>query len=295
MTATCPTGVRITPENRDWWLAQRPTFIGASEAHDVCIGDPLKTYLRKTGFLGDEPASLQMRMGNMAEPMIRELYETEGYGRIADTQIFLRSPSDPFIGATLDGIREDGELAEWKLVNAFRRDEFGDPGSEDIPEKIYFQAQQQMFCFGARKCDVAVFFGSLEFAVFPIHRSQAVIDGMLPIEAAFWRQVESRLPPDATSRTDADLLAALYPWCEGFVMLPEHLGPIVDQYVATGITENEAKKERQGLRSLILAALGEAATGELPDGRTVNRSIVNVKAHAAQASKQVRLSVKESR
>jgi GTPase len=42
----------------------------------------------------------------------------------------------------------------------------------------------------------------------------------------------------------------------------------------------------------MLAALGPADVGRLPDGRVVRRSVVEVKAHEVKAGTQVRLSIK---
>lgn len=201
----------------------RSTFIGASDVAAI-MGlskwrTPLDVYFEKTGQISEEDqARLQRReqvlqRGRILEPFIREMtvqkLRDEGHDvEVIGTNEVVRDKRYPFLEAELDWrMRVDGEEmnADAKSVNAYARDGWGAPGSEDVP--IYYAAQ---FMQGLgltpgkpKRCLAAALKSFDDVDLYWTVRDEETIEAMREKCVRFWKDhVKKRRPPDPVNFAD---------------------------------------------------------------------------------------------
>lgn len=282
MTAISARGREIGPQDRAHWLAERRQGLGASEAA-AAIGlspfeTPLQLYLRKVGLLPEPEETEAMRWGTLLEPLIAEEYQRRTGARLERRQVFLRSKTtEAPIFATLDAIRDDGVPVEFKTCSAWSRSKLGEEGTDELPEHWLVQAHVQMIAAEQERVDFAVLVGGQEFRLFRVE-FQAGLGMILIAELTeFWRRIERREPPPPESAADVRVMHALYPDVTGAdLVLDAEAVAIAEAYEAAGAEIKRLSESRDRLKADLLARLGSAPGGLLPDGRRITRKVVSV-------------------
>jgi putative phage-type endonuclease len=292
-----PSGTTIAPEDREAWLAERRRGLGASDCA-AAMGlspycTPLELYYRKLGELPEPEDTPAMRRGRKWEGDVLDQYE-ETTGILVRRQVFMRHPDHPWMTATCDGVGLDAIvergpfpfdevasianiLVEAKVVGWRAAREWGEDGTDDVPRHVLCQVHHQLAVTGAQRCDVAALIGGSDFRVYPIRRAEdKFYQHLMHRLWIFWCRVEGREPPPPTLPADAGHLARLWPGCEGEVELGADLLASAHQYEALGRDVAKLQACREKHRGLLLAALGNARAGVLPDGRRVRRSVVEI-------------------
>jgi putative phage-type endonuclease len=298
-TERLASGTEITQELRPLWLAERRRSLGASEAAALVGADPYRTpldlFMSKIHPEEAEEQTFAQWFGTRMEPVLAEAYERETMTRIFARQVFIRQPFLPYMTATLDALREGGRPVEFKTVNARNRqivDQLGEPGTDEVPVSWMYQCQWQAALADVGAVDLAVLVGGGDFRVYTVHRHQRLVEHLWGAAAAFMTRLVTNDPPPPTSREDCRHLAVLYRECRGEVELAAEMMHAADVYERCGAETRYHQRLRDEARLDMLAALGPADVGRLPDGRVVRRSVVEVKAHEVKAGTQVRLSIK---
>jgi putative phage-type endonuclease len=278
---------RIDPLiDRDAWLAERRKGIGASEAA-AALGvspfmSPRHLYLSKLGLLTvteDE----RMRWGTLLEPVILDEYCRRTGEVIADRQLFkegrtrhpLQNVNDPGLRlfATLDAVCESGRHVEVKTTSERSA---GGIADAILPAHVQIQTQLQMFIAKQPSMDVAYLIGGQRMEIVPALYDAGMTEQILEGLLRFWGHVERGEPPPSTGR-DTDVMHIVYPGCDGEIELEPYQARLVDAYADLKSGLKGAKTLQDGLRGEILEIMGNARVARLPDGRTVTRSIRNVK------------------
>lgn len=269
--------------DREAWLAERRTGIGASEAA-AALGvspfmSPRHLYLSKLG-LYDVPEDERMRWGTLLEPVILDEYCRRTGQVIAERQVFMRETARlgmrdvrvP-IFATLDARCESGRVVEVKTTS--ERSSFGIVDGI-IPAHVQIQTQLQMFISQKFEMDVAYLIGGQRLEIVEARRDDGMIDQILEGLLRFWGYVERREPPPSNGR-DVELSHLIYPDCEGEIFLLGDDAQLVNAYAGMKSAMKDGKALHDGMRAVILERMGNARVARLPDGRTITRSIRNVK------------------
>jgi putative phage-type endonuclease len=196
---TIASGSMINHADRDAWLAERMNGIGSSEAAAAIGVNPYETalelYLAKLGLSDPVRETEAMRWGTRLEPVIAEAYsETTGYGFIAE-QLFVRSPTHDFMTSTIDRIRDDSRIVEFKCVGYRSAHLWGEPGSDEIPPHYLVQCQHQLICTGTEELDLAALIGGNELRIYHICRDDDIAARIVEREAEFWQRVLRRPGP----------------------------------------------------------------------------------------------------
>jgi putative phage-type endonuclease len=184
--------------NEQDFHAVRMTGIGGSDAAAV-LGlskwkTPLQVYLEKLGQGGLMLDNEAMAWGRALEPVIRQQY-AERTGRIVylpDTA--LRHKEHDFMIANLDGYTDDGRVLEVKTARSGQ--EWGEPGSDEIPTNYLLQVQHYLTVTGFEWADVAVLIGGSDFRIYEIRADKDLQALLIEGEAEFWQRVQDRNPPD---------------------------------------------------------------------------------------------------
>lgn len=277
---TIASGTCITHADREEWLEARKSTIGASEAATV-LGlnpwqTPLELYLSKLGLANPVPETPAMTWGTRLEPLIAEEYSrTSGFGFVAE-QLFVRSPTNDFMSATLDRVRDDGRVVELKTCGHRGAHEWGEHGSDEVPHRYLVQVIHQLIVTGTDVADLAVLIAGQEFRTYTISLDEDIAAHIIATEEAFWDRVLRRDPPPIDVDRDGPTLARLWPEARGEVDLGPMGQALVEEWEAHGRVIHDLQEAKYRCRTQLLAAMQDAATGRIPDGRVLSRKVITV-------------------
>jgi putative phage-type endonuclease len=275
----------ITRDNREEWLARRKTTIGGSEAASVVgIGydAPIDLWQEKLGLRPPKEVNEAMRLGTLLEPVIAGEYRRITGVDLAE-QLFLTHPDIPWMTCTLDGLREDGIIAQFKTAGTHMADKWGEPGTDDIPEMFLVQEHHEMEVVRAlsggqagHTAHVLVLVGGQKFmGPYVIQRNDDLVHAIVTRESEFNKCIVSRTPPD-WGKMDARALAILFPCCEGEIEISATVAGWVEEYEAAKASTKMIEERAEELKVAILQAMGNAQTGRLPDGRVLKHYVEEV-------------------
>lgn len=292
--------LRIFPNTPEWHTA-RNNGIGASEAPILCglnsYDTPLGLYGRKTGIIPQPEDNDNFQRGRFLEPGI----VAWACDRLKITPLeyptpLVVHPDLPFVFATPDAILDAETLMEVKTtVSKEIADQLGDEGTDEIPYTWLIQAQQQMACKGATKVVFAVMLWGRLRTGYRVERNDRLIESIMSRNAAFWKRVVDRNPPepDYDHPATLDILKAMYGIQEGVtVNLSEDAASAWNDDRQFAKKNTELDKARARLRSIVLAEMGDAQFGVLPDGTELMRKTVSRAAYSVEAGAYTTLALK---
>lgn len=224
MTAASKTVVtELAPDSEEWRLA-RKNYLGASDA-PAALGISRWCSMRrlaelKKGMIESEAESKIQHRGHVLEPYLREHVRGIIHSSISAPAHCVH-PEHPWMAATPDGLVGDDALLELKTVNIWAADEWGEPGSADIPDIYFCQVQHQLAVTGRVRCvvyalfadekifdllvrmaedgvDIGGYLCELDIRAYTVERDEDFIAYMIAQECEFWtRYIEGEeLPPD---------------------------------------------------------------------------------------------------
>ena len=215
---------------REEFLARRRAGIGGSDISAILGLNPYKSqyslWLDKTGRAPDEDrdadALERMYWGSTLEDVVAKHYATSRSVRVQRINEMLRHPSCEIAVANVDrAIVADGSRARWdekagrvagatgllevKTAHALAMSgaQWGEPGTDEVPQSYWLQCQWYMGISGLDRADVAVLFGGQKFAVYTI-AADPIFNDLLESARDWWqRHVVGDIPPDPTTEDDA--------------------------------------------------------------------------------------------
>jgi putative phage-type endonuclease len=298
----------MTPEERAAWLVERRKGIGASDAPAVCSvspwGSPYGVYLDKTGALPPVEMTEPMKWGLLLEDAIAAAYtEKTGIMLWKPPKPIQWHPGLPWMFSSRDRITADEQTVELKNVSVHSAHEWGDAGTDEIPQAYLVQVHHQMEVAEANRpgtgqsVDVAALFGGNDFRVYTVRRSPALAVHMLRIEEEFWLRVQERRAPepDWTHPGTPGLIAAAQGVDESRtvdLLAPEY-ADLATAYVDLGNQARDFQKTRDIMKAKILHAMAEASLARLLDGRTITRKEVARKEYTVAATTYVDFRIRE--
>jgi predicted phage-related endonuclease len=226
-----------------------------------------------------------MRLGTKMEPVV--VSETlERLGRTATYPVPMYiSREYPFIAASLDAQFLDGdeEPLETKTASWRRAAEFGEEGTDQIPEDYIVQVHQQMFVAGKHHAKLSVLLDGRTLKIYEILRNEEIVSCLIEAEKELWERICNSEPPEPNwqhPRTP-ELVKAMYGVNEGsVVLLYSDAAQSWDNYRALGEEIKALEEERESAKAKVLYAMGEAAIGVMPAADIeLVRSTVNRKSY----------------
>ena len=289
----------------DDWFEDRRSTIGASEAAGVCgvsrYAQPLEIFNRKKHGEESREQTKAQRRGHIFESAVLQLYGDRVGGHMMRNCPMLVHPKWAFMSATPDAIWHPEESQSPTCFDAKTTqlwDEFGDEGSDDIPQEYIFQAQQQMAVTGAPRCDLPVLrSGSFDVSIYSVVRNEDLIEIIREAEQEMMDRIKNDDPPEPNWEHPKTYDVIRKTMCnvveQSSVVLDEHLQELWDESKAMASERTRIEKEIKKRKAKILYALGENAIGCLPDGRQLVRRKIQVSAREVPASEYVRLDCKK--
>ncbi|ABK06958.1 MULTISPECIES: YqaJ viral recombinase family protein [Burkholderia cepacia complex] len=252
------------------WLEVRKSGIGGSDAAAAIGLNPymsaLELWCDKTG-RGDglprpDPGDTTSPTywGTLLEPIVSASYTKQTGNRVRRVNAVLQHPTIPFMLANLDRevIGVPGvQILECKTAGAFGARLW----REGVPEYVQIQVQHQLAVTGKQAADVAVLLCGQKLEVHRIERDDELIARLIPLEAAFWRYVETDTPPPADGSESADrALRCLYPGTGGTVDYTDDrkLSSLFADLVALRADIEQRETQEAVLKQTLIQAMGEA-------------------------------------
>jgi len=250
---------------RSEWLLARQQIIGASDAPDIVglgFNDALKVYQQKTG----EPRSATkmadlLRLGLELEPVIKARYqEMKGVDLEENGFNIYLHPERQWQGCTPDFKRPDGIFVQAKTVGFFD-EEWGESGSDEIPDDYRIQVIQEMGVTGTPIIEVAALARmSGEFRAYRVSFCVDTWVWLTEIEAEFWGHVQSRTPlPDNWMDRFGDAPVLSREFVSGKkIDLGSSVAAMIDQRKAIGDVRKQAEDAYEDLTKQLKVMLGDA-------------------------------------
>jgi putative phage-type endonuclease len=204
-------------------LAKRRQGVGASEISAVCGMSPWATPLdvwrsKAEGLITEETPA--MKRGRILERAVADWYEEET-GLVLLEGHTLTHKQHPLMLATPDRYvfreRPHDQRPEFilqiKTTNFRAADEWGEPGTDEIPLHVILQVQQEMEVTDMPRADVAVLISGDDFRRYTVTRDREIGAMLVNAIAKFWRDyvVTGKPPPIDASESWADYLRDKYP------------------------------------------------------------------------------------
>ncbi len=190
-------------------LAERKKSLGGSDAGAVLGLSPYRTpfdvWLDKTGRAPELDDTDAMFWGRVLEDTVAKVYADRSGDKIR-RRGFERSREFPWMHANIDRVivgdpRGVGVL-EIKTAGQYSADDWGESGTNQIPEHYYAQVAHYLAVTGYTWARLAVLIGGRDFRVYDVPRDDEIIDRLIDLERDFWRLVETDMPPEPTNAAD---------------------------------------------------------------------------------------------
>ena len=194
-------------QTREEWLEERRSGIGGSDVAPILgmskWSTPYTVYADKRGELEPQPENIDMLIGTLFEPWLFAQYKTLTGVAIRKSHKILRDKEHPFLLANVDALHKD-RVVEFKTAR--NSDDWGQPGTDQVPQAYLLQCQHYMRVTGKQVCDLGVLFKDQripEVILYEIHRDDDLISIVVPKLVEFWECVQNGIPPAAVSPSDA--------------------------------------------------------------------------------------------
>ena len=183
---------------------------------------PLELWAQKVGHpMRKTNVGVHLRFGQFVEPFVALEYE-----RLTGLHTVEHKPSlihpdygfmyghvDRFVmphsdtPAVVDGIVLAETLLECKTTSVFNKDEWGEEGSDQVPNAYLLQCAWYMAITGCARADIAVLIGNQDFRLYRIQRDEKLERLMIEQAQSFWfEHVMAGVPPMPQTVNDVKLL-----------------------------------------------------------------------------------------
>ena len=195
-------------KNKQEWLRERKNYLGGSDLGAIAGLNPYRTaldvYLDKTSDDIRCETSPAMRWGTLLEDTIAKEYAEVTGQTIEIEPNTIYHPSMKFLGANIDRWVGDKEyVLECKTAGFTRGKEWGEEGTDQIPESYLVQVAYYAAICAVPKIDIAVLIGGQDFRIYTYERTKELEDKLIKIACNFWHNhIEKMIPPKCVSTRD---------------------------------------------------------------------------------------------
>lgn len=269
----------MTSQPRIDWLKGRQSGIGGSEIAAI-VGlnqyrTPMQVWESKVNPVQDEETSQPAYWGTVLEDVVAKEYALRTGRKVQRLTKQMMHPDFSFAIANIDRavinpdiagrvFWKDGKLTtdrilECKTANGFMAKQWGEVGTDSVPDAYLIQCQWYMGVTGASVCDLAVLIGGQDFRIYTILRDDDLINDLLIQGAAFWELVQSRTEPDPVNYPEA-----VKKWAKSdpslSVQADDSLIDDLEQIQGIKAQVKELEAQEDALKARIVMALESAET-----------------------------------
>jgi putative phage-type endonuclease len=174
------------------WLEFRRTGLGGSDVAVLAGVSPWATpfdlWVEKRGGVVEQKSSPSMSWGAKLEEPIIQAYEEETGYRVLRNSTTYRSLDYDWAFHTVDGfnLTIKDRIVEAKTANGRFANQWGEPGTDQIPAYYNVQTQWYMGLAGYKSCDVAVLIGGSDFRIYTIEFNERLFKTLVEFGEKFW-------------------------------------------------------------------------------------------------------------
>ena len=194
--------------SREEWLLMRKTYLGGSDLGAVIGVNKYKTaldvYLEKTSEHYPETSNDGTYWGNVLEDVVAQEYSKRVNLPVEVETKLLRHKEHEFLAANIDRWVGNKEyVLECKTAGFMMSKEWGEEGSDSIPESYLVQSAWYAAICDVPKVDIAVLIGGQDFRIYTYQRNKEFEDKLIKIACNFWHNhVLKRIPPKCSNLAD---------------------------------------------------------------------------------------------
>lgn len=224
----------------------------------------MQVCLDKWGELPEQPDNDRMRYGRMQEPVIRQWYADTTGRTVTVPDGVVRHSKYPFILGSFDGLTDDGRLLEIKTAS--RGDDWGEPGTDEIPDAYMCQVQHYMMITGLPVADVVVSIAGQMPVLYEVPADTEIHEILIDRENSFWNDyVLKHVLPDYQTIDDVSLKFRRS-IANSVQASPEILTAIKELSRVREAAKRIDEQEKR-LKLAVMAAMGEHDTLLGPNGK----------------------------
>ncbi len=247
-------------------LERRKSGIGSSDISAI-VGlsswaSPIDVWLDKTGRGKGFEGNVSTRIGNALEPLISELYAERTGARLSEPAQTHAHPIEAWRLATPDRVAHFGDNAR-KVVECknamYGVAEWGDDGTDEIPQAYICQVQWQLDVLGLDDADVAALLGQ-KLHVYHVKRDVELCAQLREAAWLFWRDhvIADVQPPIDGSEGTKDYLARKYPQNNGLMVAADvKADEIAERLTRAKVALDAAELDAATLGNLLRERIGD--------------------------------------
>lgn len=229
-------------------------------------------WMEKTGKLDPEGGNKFTDAGQRCEPTILDLAEEE-LGPLVRNKLCVAPGLDFPLASTLDGqVLATGVPVEAKTsgIAGPIYGEWGDEGSDVIPQLYLVQCTIQMICSQSEMNHVYTLLGGRGFVRYQVYRDEQVVEAIVERCSRWWdRCIEKGIEPTITEPIPLEVLKRMRRRPASTIELDDSAAQVVAEHEAAKATKSAAEKTCAAAQSKVISLLADAEAGRLPDGRLV--------------------------
>jgi len=254
-----------TPNTPEWHAARRLGIGGSDAAATLGLSKyrtPYQVYLEKIGEAEPQDETWEMSRGKAMEPLLRQHYANTTGRAVMVPRDAIVHPKYTFMRYNPDGLSDDGRLQEFKTAGWGR--EWGEDGSDEIPQEYIIQVQHGMIVTQRDVADCSVSIGGNKPRYFIVEADRELQEMIIESEAKFWELVISRTPPAPINNDD---VARIYSRVNGETI--EATDDIAEAFGALVSIRKELKhleENKEAMEVLIKSFMGSAEVLSAPGG-----------------------------
>jgi putative phage-type endonuclease len=269
----------------DAWVALRRSGIGATDAPVVCGRSPFRSPFDKFVELSGTSAPIvptsSMLWGIRLQPVVAQAWAEEHGRKVKACRYIYELEPGIFSSYDYEVVPPKGEpvteLVEVKTTSQYAAREYGEPGTDQVPEGYFIQCQHEMACRpGILRVHLAVLIGGQKLQSYIIERVPEMIEDLLRIERRALANARAGIPPEMDgSEAATNYLRGLSPRDNGERWdLPEPVEALATAYLSAREQEKSVVEQKETLANRLRQAMGDHA---LATGRSVKVSYKNSK------------------
>lgn len=279
----------LTPGTREYFLAERSTMIGGSDAHHLIGADPQYSCVRqlwydKSGIPADDPFDVTgpIRRGIRLEDVAVEYYQEKTGRQVVKRPKAIRHPAYSFLGVHIDR-----EIVAWEdddgpgtlEVKTVGKEMYWQLRKEGLPERYIVQLQWGMGITSHRWGQFVVYWpDGDELLHFPHRRNERLVKSLFEAGVYFWPRVASgdapeRLRDDAEPCTHcrwaqtcqgAHMSELLARWKDREVRSDSQFRVLAEDYIQAKACLDQAEELMGDVKERFKQAMGEDLEANTP-------------------------------
>jgi putative phage-type endonuclease len=240
------------------WLEERRRGLGGSDIGAILGLSPWKSafqvYQEKRGEVESFKGNDLTDWGKRMEPTIRQWYsDTTGHPVRVPDKILYHS-KHPFMLASLDGFTDEPRGVEIKTARSGK--EWGEPGTNEIPDDYMLQVQHYMAVTGFPVFDVPVSIAGAWPVIYEVPSDPELQEMIIDACADFWQRVIDGNPPEPTTYADAVQRFGKSE-AQGVIVAGRADVQAVEDLREVKAKLDQLKAEEEDLKGRIIIALGD--------------------------------------